>query len=253
MKKLLLITCLTFCVQTTFCQNLADTVNVEYSKNSPERLTFGVGVPVGSGYMWIFAPNLNKFLDSRNIRTWNIVESIPLTINYQKNKFKISGGGSFSFLDGDISNDKSATTLNAIIFDVSSGYAIFSERNYFLYFNLGTGFAQYTRTIEIKNSQPITLASALQSGNGQGVVLKNTGAFLDFSFEIMSRTKEAKALGKSIKLGYRYGLQENAWNSTFNNFTEVPSDRIGNLYFQFTFTLPYRTWFSFGTSNKDKR
>lgn len=252
MKKILLFALMTFFVQTSLCQNLADTVNVEFSKNSPERLTFGVGVPT-TDYMWVFAPNLSKFLNSRSIKTRNFLYSIPVNLNYQKDRFKIGGEASFTLLGGEGSNEKSATTLSASMFDVSLGYAILSERNYFLYFNLGAGYAEYVRTIEIKGSQPTTLTLALQSGNGQGIVLKNTGAFLDFSFEIMSRTKEAKALGKSIKLGYRYGLQENAWNSTFNNFTEVPSDRIGNLYFQFTFTLPYRTWFSFGTSNKDKR
>ena len=239
MKKILLFTLMTFFVQTTFCQNLSDTVNVEYSKNSPRRLTFGFGIP-SAGLTWVFAPNLNKLLDSKNIDTWNILMTVPLTLNYQKNRFKIGGEFIFSLPDSPReSQDKFATSLNANTASLTLGYAIFSERNYFLYLNLGAGYAEYLRTIEIKNSQSTTLTSALQSGIGQSFVLRNKGIFLDFSLETMIRTKKVDTIGKSFKLGYRYGLKENEWNSTFNSFTETPSDRMGNLYFQLTLTLPY--------------
>ena len=122
-----------------------------------------------------------------------------------------------------------------------------------MYLNIGAGYAEHYRTIEIKNSQPTSFTSALQSGIGQSFVLRNTGTFLDFSLETMIRTKKVNALGKSFKLGYRYGLQENPWNSTFNSFTETPSDRMGNLYFQFMFTLPYISRLSSENSNTNKR
>jgi hypothetical protein len=171
-----------------------------------------------------------------------------------KNRFKISGELVFSLPDSPYeSQGKFATSLNANMASLSLGYAIFSERNYFLYFNLGAGYAGYLRTIEIKNPQATTLTSALQSGTGQSFVLRNTGAFLDFSLETMIRTKKEKAIGKAVKLGYRYGLKENEWNSTFNSFTGVPSDRMGNLYAQLTLTLPYLAWFVSENSNNDKR
>ena len=239
MKKILLFALMTFSVQTTFCQNLADTVNVEYSKNSPKRLTFGLGIPT-TGFMWVFAPNLNKLLDSKNIDTRNFLLTVPLNLNFQKNRFKIGAEGVFSIPDSPYeSQNKFATSLNANIVSLTLGYAIFSERNYFLYLNTGVGYAEYFQTIEIKNSQPTTLISALQSGTGQSFVLRNKGTFLDFSIEAMIRTSKVKALGKSFKLGYRYGFRENEWNSTFNGFTETPSDRMGSLYFQFMLTLPY--------------
>lgn len=230
---------MTFFVKTSFCQNLSDTVNVEYSKNSPKRLTFGFGIP-STGYTWVFAPNLNKLLDSKKIDTWDFLQTVPVNLNFQKNRFKVGAEVTFSLPDSPRkSQDKFATSLNANMLNLSLGYAIFSERNYFLYLNLGAGYAEYLRTIEIKNQQATTLTSALQSGIGQSFVLRNKGGFLDFSIETMIRTPKVKAIGKSIKLGYRYGFQENAWNSTFNSFTETPSDRMGNLYFQFMFTLPY--------------
>ena len=244
---------MTFFVQTTFCQNLSDTVNVEYSKNSPKRLTFGFGIP-STGYMWVFAPNLNNFLDAKKIGTWNILPSIPVNLNYQKNRFKVGLEAVFSLPDSPYkSQDKFATSLNANIASLSVGYALFAERNYFLYINIGGGYAEYLRTIEIKTSQPTSLTSALQNGTGQGFTLTNKGTFLDFSLETMIRTQKVKALGKSFKLGYRYGFQENPWNSTFNSFTETPSDRMGNLYFQFMFTLPYISRLSSENSNNNKR
>ena len=156
MKKILLIALLTFFVQTTFCQNLADTVNIEYSKNSPKRLTFGLGIPT-TGFMWVFAPNLNKLLDSKSIDTWNFLLTVPVNLNFQKNRFKIGIEGVFSLPDSPYeSQDKFATSLNANIISLTLGYAIFSERNYFLYVNTGAGYAEYFRTIEIKNSQSTT-------------------------------------------------------------------------------------------------
>ena len=243
---------MTFFVQTTFCQNLSDTVNVEYSKNSPKRLTFGFGIP-STGYMWVFAPNLNNFLDAKKISTQEFLYSIPVNLNYQKDRFKISGEIAFILSDACKSQENFAIASSANIGSLSLGYAIFSERNYFLYLNIGAGYAEHLRIIEIKNSQPTTLTSALQSGTGQSFVLKNTGIFLDFSLETMIRTKKVNALGKSIKLGYRYGMKENQWNSTFNSFTETPSDRMGNLYFQFMFTLPYISRLSSENSNNNKR
>ncbi len=253
MKKILLFALITFFVQPTFCQNLSDTVNVEYSKNSPKRLTFGFGIP-STSFMWVFSPNLDNLLDSKNIGTRNFLASVPLNLNYQKNRFKIGLEGVFSLPDSPYeSQGKYATSLNTNFINFSLGYVIFTERNYFMYFNIGGGYAEYFRTIEIKNSQSTTLTSALQSGTGQSFVLRNTGTFLDFSFETMIRTKKVNALGKSFKLGYRYGLQENQWNSTFNSFTETPSDRMGNLYFQVMFTLPYISRLSSENSNTNKR
>jgi hypothetical protein len=253
MKQIFLFALMTFFVQTTFCENLSDTVNVEYSKNSPRRLTFGFGIPATS-FMWAFSPNLNKFLDSKNIDTWNWVLSVPVNLTFQKNRFKIGAEAIFSLPDSPReSQGKFATSLNANTINLTLGYAVLAERNYFLYLNLGAGYAEYLRTIETKNSQPTTLNSALQSGMGQSFVLRNKGAFLDFSIETMTRTSKVKALGKSFKLGYQYGFKENPWNSTFSNFTEIPSDRMGNLYMQFTLTLPYMSNFSSDKSNVNKR
>ena len=251
MKKILLIALLTFFVQTTFCQNLADTVNVEYSKNSPKRLTFGFGAP-GFGFIWAFSPNLNSILDTKSIDTKNVMGAIPVSLNYQKNRFKIGVEALYGFASDCKSQEKFSTSLKAEIASVSLGYAIVSDRNYFLYFNFGTGYAEYIRTIDIKGSQASSLSSALQLSAGQSIVLKNKGIFLDFSLETMIRNKKVNALGKSIKLGYRYGLKQNDWNSTFNSFTDVPSDRMSSLYMQLTLTLPYLSWISSENSTSNK-
>ena len=243
---------MTFFVQTTFCQNLADTVNVEYSKDSPKRLTFGFGAP-GFGFVWAFSPNLNSVLDSKTIDTKNFIVTMPISLNYQQNRFKIGLEALYGFADECKSQEKFSTSLKAEIASISLGYAIVSDRNYFLYFNFGTGYAEYVRTIDIKGSQTFSLSSALQSGTGQSIVLKNKGIFLDFSLETMIRIKKINALGKSIKLGYRHGLKQNDWNSTFNSFTEVPSDRMSSLYMQFTFTLPQNSWLSSKNSTNNKR
>jgi hypothetical protein len=252
MKKILLFALMTFFVQTSFCQNLSDTVNVEYSKNSPERLLLGFGAP-GFGYTWALSPNLNSFLESNNIESKNLILSVPLNLIYQHNRLKIGLEAVYGLPRARESQAKYSSSLNVRIESLSFGYAIVADRNYFLYLNFGAGHAEYTRTIDIKAPQTTSLSSALQSGTGQSVVLKNSGAFLDFSLETLIRTKKAKALGNSIKIGYRYGLEENPWNSTFNSFTDIPSDRVSNFYMQFIFTLPYLSWIGSDDSNNKKR
>lgn len=238
---------MTIFVQTSFCQNLSDTVNVEYSKNSPKRLTIGFLAPA-FGYMILSSPNLNNFLDAKNIDTRNFLLSLPLILAYQKNRFKVGIDAYYGF-SSDCSYKKISSSTQAEIIGGSIGYAVFSERNYFIYFNLGAGYAEYLKTIDVDKPQITTLSSALQSGAGQNVTLKNSGVFLDFNIESVIRTKKAQALGKSIKIGYRYGLKENEWTSKLGNILETPSDRISSVYFQFLLTLPYLTSRDFDKKN----
>jgi hypothetical protein len=237
MKQILLFALMTFFVHTSFCQNLSDTVNVEYSKNSPKRLTIGFSSPF-LGLIFLSSPNLNKFIDDRNISTRNYMISIPLNVSYQQNRFKIGLEAYYGF-SSDCNCNRLSSSTKADIIGGSIGYAVFSERNYFIYFNLGVGYADYLKVIDVDKPQTTSLASALQSGAGQSVSLKNSGTFLDFSIESVIRTKKAQALGRTIKIGYRYGLQENEWTSKLNNITDTPADRISSFYVQALLTLPY--------------
>jgi len=75
---------------------------------------------------------------------------------------------------------------------------------------------------------------------GQSVILKNSGAFVDFGLELMLRNKNRQSIGKSTKIGHRYGLEETAWNTQYKNFSGVPSDRLNSFYLQFTVNIPGR-------------
>jgi hypothetical protein len=237
MKKILLFALMTFFVQTSFCQSLSDTVNVEYSKNSPKRFSFGLGVPAYFGFWWIYAPNLRTFLNDKDIPVSDRFIPLPLSFSYQVNKYKISIEGLYGFPRRSASNDKYNTSLTAESIGLTFGNAILSDRNYFVYLNVGGGYAEYTRTIDIKNQPTTTLASALQFGNGQSIILKNTGAFLDFNLEYMYR---ASRVGRSIRAGYRFGLNNNAWTSDFIKLNDSPSDKVDSFYIQFMFTFPGR-------------
>jgi hypothetical protein len=71
MKQIILFALMTFFVQTTFCQNLSDTVNVEYSKNSPKRWSITTGI-FTSALAIHSLPNLNQFLQDQRIGDNNI-------------------------------------------------------------------------------------------------------------------------------------------------------------------------------------
>ncbi|MES2516898.1 MAG: hypothetical protein V4585_02250 [Bacteroidota bacterium] len=234
MKQILLFALMTFFVQTSFCQNLSDTVNVEYSKNSPKRWSLGFGVPPGSNFWYVFTPNLDNFLKSQKINPpYTSSYTIPLTYIFQHNRFKTEVGFNYSISYISIAgSDQNSVKLDA-------GYAIFAERNYFIYLNLGIGYGQYSKKIDFQPSQQpiVSLASVIQSGVGQTIVLKNTNAFLDFSIESMIRTKKSTSIGRSVKLGYHYGLTESAWTSTSVKLVDTPSDRMNGIYLQFTLNI----------------
>ncbi len=246
MKKILLFALTTFFVQSSFCQNLSDTVNVEYSKNSPRRFSLGISIPTG-GALWTISPNLNNFLRGRGIPTQNFATVIPMGISYQQNRFKINLDAYYGLINYSNKSGVYATTLGASLGIISTEYAVFADRNNFLYLSLGLGQAIYTQTITIANYQPTTFTSAIQNGGSQSIILKNTTTFLDLGIEFLNRTK-ANSLGLSTKAGYRFGLENTPWKPQFANITDTPSDKIDSFYLQIYFNIPYR--FTFKNSSK---
>jgi hypothetical protein len=242
MKKILLFALMTFFVQTSFCQNLSDTVNVEYSKNSPKRFSFGISFP-STGVLWTLSPNLNSFLNEKGIPTKNYTPTIPLVLSYQVNKLKLNFEAYYGIMNRASTQGIYSTSLGAELSIFSTEYAIFADRNNYLYLNLGVGHADYTQTITVSNSQPTTFASALQSGGGQTIILKNSSTFLDFGLEFLNRT-DKKTFWQSIKAGYRYGLENSSWDSKLVNVTDTPSDRVKGVYFQYLLNIPYRSNFN---------
>ncbi len=239
MKKAILFVLVTIFVQNSFCQNLSDTVNVEYSKNSPKRFSIGFGLPV-SGFIWTLNPNLNRFLDANNVPSKFFSFTLPLSLNYQVNRLKFNLDLYYGISSSTPSYFQNKNTLLNNLAGISAGYAIFADRNKFIYFNLGFGVMESYQSVELNNGQTTALSTALQSGFGQSVVLKNNSAFVDFGLELMLRNKKGQSIGKSTKIGYRYGLEETPWNSEYKNFSGVPSDRMSSFYLQFTVNIPGR-------------
>ena len=237
MKKIFLFTLMTLFVQTTFCQNLSDTVNVEYSKNSPKRLSIGICFP-NSGILWTINPNLNEFLRAKGIPTRNYISVIPFTGSYQVNRLKFNLESYISILNKPNIEGNYTTSLGAELGIFSAEYAIFADRNNYLYINLGIGRADYTQTITVSNSLTTTFASALQNGSSQAFILKNSSTFLDFGLEFLNRT-DKKTFWQSIKAGYRYGLKNTVWDAKLINIIDTPSDRISSFYIQYLLNIPY--------------
>lgn len=247
MKKILLFAFITFFVQTSLCQNLSDTVNVEYSKNSPKRFSLAMSFPNG-GILWTISPNLNNFLSEKGIPTRNFATVIPLVFSYQVNKIKLNFEAYYGVLNTSYKSGIYSNSLGATIGIFSAEYAILSDRNNYLYVNLGIGHADYKQTISISNSQPTTFISALQNGNSQSIILKNSSAFLDFGLEFLNRT-DKKTFWQSIKAGYRYGLENSSWDSQLVSIIDIPSDRVKGVYIQYLLNIPNSRNFKRPTKN----
>jgi hypothetical protein len=243
MKKILLFALMTFFVQTSFCQNLSDTVNVEYSKNSPRRLSIGTSFLNIGSFLWTLSPNLNEFLKGKGMPTSNYTTTFPLIISYQVNRLKFNLEAYSGILNKSRQSGNYSTSSGTELGIFSAEYAIFADRNNYLYLNLGIGHADYTQTITVSNSQTTTFTSALQTGSGQTIILKNSSKFLDFGLEFLNRT-DKKTFWQSIKAGYRYGFENSTWDSQLVNLTDTPSDRVSSFYIQYLLNLPYLSNFN---------
>ena len=240
MKQLFLFVLTTFFVQTSFCQNLSDTINVEYSKNSPKRFSMSIS-PLPSGLALNSLPNLNQFLKAQRIPNSNldnISTYFPFGITYQANRFKILYELNFGTTTTSDRENNYSTTFDMKNGSISTGYAFFADRNNFVYFNLGIGYGEHKKTINKFNPQSTSLASALQNGVGQSIILRNTQGFIDVGLEFFNRT-QGKRIGQCIRLGYRYGLKETPWSSQFINLSDAPSDRISSIYLEGFINIPY--------------
>jgi hypothetical protein len=234
MKKIFLFALMTFFVQTTFCQNLSDTVNVEYSKNSPKRWSTSTGV-FTSGIALHSFPNLNQFLQNQRVverNLSNVLPYIPLGIRFQNRRFQIQGTMGFGVLIA-------GENLNVQTGSIYAGYVFFADRNNLLYLNLGLGLSDYTKTVNISTSQPTSLASAIQNGIGQTISLKNSQGHLDINIEFFNRAKD-KNISQSTRLGYRYGLKNTQWGVPLirSQLSDLPSDRISSFYFEAVINIP---------------
>jgi hypothetical protein len=234
MKKIILFTLMTFFVQMSFCQNLSDTVNVEYSKNSPKRWSISTGI-FTTGLAIHSFPNLNDFLQSQRVverNLSNFIPYIPLGIRYQNKRFQIQGTMGFSVLIGD-------ENLNVKTGSIYAGYVFSADRNNLLYLNLGLGFSDYTKTVNISTSQPTSLVSAIQNGIGQTISLKNSQSYLDVNVEFFNRAKD-KSISQSTRLGLRYGLKNTQWDVPLikSQLSDLPSDRIISFYLETVINIP---------------
>jgi hypothetical protein len=234
MKQIFLFALMTFFVQTTFCQNLSDTVNVEYSKNSPKRWSTTTGVFTSALALHSF-PNLNHFLESQRVvedNLSNVIPYIPFGTRFQNKRFQAQATFGFGV-------PTSRDNLNVRTFSIQTGYAFLADRNSFFYLNLGAGFSDYIKTINISTSQPTTLASAIQSGTGQSIALTNSQAYIDINIEFLNRAK-GKNIGNCIRLGYRYGLKDKQWETPFikSRLSDLPSDKISSVYLEGLINIP---------------
>jgi len=160
MKKILLFALMTFFVQTSFCQNLSDMVNVEYSKNSPKRLTIGIGLPV-TGFVWSLNPNLNDFLEANNVPSKFFSFTLPLSLNYQVNRLKFNLDLYYGISSSTPCYFQNRNTALNNLVGISAGYTVFADRNKFIYFNLGFGAMVSSQSIELNNGQTTALSTAL--------------------------------------------------------------------------------------------
>lgn len=184
--------------------------------------------------------NLNNILEEAQIEAGTLRNSYSWGIGgrWQRLYAELLLGISWSdtYLDG---NDRFMTATNNFNGIFQLGYAVWQNRNNVVLVRAGVGGIKERRQIvqtsgdailDFNNfDQPIsTVAWALEHNNTVG----------DISIGwLEGRPKRNISLAESIRLGYRFGLKNKAWEAP--GARNIPSDRVEQWYVSFHFQVGY--------------
>lgn len=201
-----------------------------------------IGLPIGSftienGYQNIHQIFQGGGLDMPQIRQMNVYD-----IGVRYKRFYAEIGGAKEFGNSNIpafSNDRFSVNSTFSMWWVDLGYSVWQNRNSALLLRLGIGQVVSSYDIRsLQNISPVDFEDLLTGGGNSSTLIDHENTFLDISAEWwVGRAKSHTSFGEAIRIGYRRGINETAWEATDASTLNAPMDRMGQIYFNFSFHL----------------
>lgn len=121
---------------------------------------------------------------------------------------------------------------------VNLGFSIFQNRN--MAFLLKAGFGEVRSSFWVTPLEPGIQVDFNQIDQVEGPVafphVFHRSTFIDMGIEFLQgRAKSRTSLSQSIRLGYKMGLNEEAWQAVNATTVNAPIDRFGQIYAQVLF------------------
>lgn len=135
-------------------------------------------------------------------------------------------GGSFSLS----TNSKKDNILNTGDFVLHVASNAVRAGNFILSPQLGVGVQWSTFTIQ-KHGQSGSFDDFLDSNSNQ-TQMEYNAAIVDFNITLKSMNKNRTVFYPECRVGYKSAITKNEWKLIGTKATNVPTDRLGNLYLQ---------------------
>lgn len=222
--------------QTALCQTPDSTghsAGLPPKSNYKFSLMTELGLTVASTSM----PAIRSFFRANQIKPdFHLDPMLNLAFGARYGRFKgmLHGGYGVNMIQ--VSDQEAAVVAqqtNSNYSGLMVGFDLANSRNRRLYLNAGVGNILYEYNVYRQSSQTVSFQNILQSdqsGNIPSLRLSNT--YLDGNLEYTQREKRKHGAATVLRLGYRRGLQAQAWESNAFRLTGAPTDRISQFYFQ---------------------
>jgi hypothetical protein len=198
----------------------------------PPKSDFRFGVLSEMGYQlaYLSLPNVRSFLQQNQIEAMTRFDPfVHLNVGMRYYRLKLMAQNGFG-VDLFARNDQKGSVAqrnSASYSAVALGYDVINGRNNRLYDSACN-----------RTSQPVSFQNVAQySQPGDIPSLRLTNTYWDISLEFSQREKRKSSVASVLRVGYRRGLQAEAWKWGMFELTGGPSDRISQVYFQAGFYL----------------
>ncbi|MFK7924802.1 MAG: hypothetical protein AB8H47_22780 [Bacteroidia bacterium] len=211
----------------------------------PFEVFFKLGLPAGSFAYQSGYQNMDQILrdggfDIPRVRQVNIFE---LGMRYKR--FYAEIGGASNFISSPIppfSNERFSINASSMMGYVDLGYSVWQNRNSALLLRLGIGQLGSSYDIRsLQNVSPLDFDDLLtEIPPNPSTLIYHENTFLDISAEFWKgRAKNRTSFGEAVKIGYRRGINETAWEAINTTPLNAPLDRMGEFYLNICFHLGY--------------
>ncbi len=209
----------------------------------PFEVYFKLGLPGGSFGVTTGYQNMQQALRDEGIELSRVRELNMLEAGFRYKRLYAEVGfaaESALFPTASFSNDRFAVSSNYLMGSVNLGYSVWQNRNTAILLRLGVGQLRTSYDIRpLDNLSPIDFDNLLAEGTGNpSTLIYHENIFWDISAELWrGRSKNRANFGEAMRIGYRSGINETAWQASNTNSLNAPLDRVGELYFNICFHL----------------
>ncbi|MEL6254047.1 MAG: hypothetical protein AAFR87_18710 [Bacteroidota bacterium] len=211
----------------------------------PVSVYFKLGIPFAAMALNTGNKNIRQLLES---------EGVDLSRNRAYSLFEI--GMRYKRIYVELGVDNDVFVLNTFSQPINSftansfysaawgnfGVSVWQNRNTAFLLRLGIGGYESAHEISsFRNVAQLDFENLFPNESSPSTTLIfNQNTFVDIGLEWWRGVaKSPTSFGETIRIGYRRGLKANRWEASGRNFVNAPVDRMGEVYFQFGFSIGY--------------